>query len=77
MNSKREIREAGGRPSTARRLTAPLRLVARTALRMFVSSLIFFVCAALTLRLLGYDLELPPQLEEYFEGVERLTDVLS
>lgn len=74
MDSKRELEDRDVRP---RRALAPLRLAARTALRMLVSSLVFFVCAALTLRLLGYELELPPRLEEYFEGVERLADVLS
>lgn len=81
MDSRRKITRADVRPtrkSFARRaLLAPVRLVARTALRMFVTSLLFLVCAALTMRLLGYDVSLPERLGEYFEGVERLADILS
>ncbi|HEX5708982.1 MAG TPA: hypothetical protein VFX96_16900 [Pyrinomonadaceae bacterium] len=80
MDSNRENSRASARaPRTvpARRTLAPLRLVARVALRMLVSSLVFLVCAALALSALGYDVPWPSQFEEYFEGVERLADILS
>jgi hypothetical protein len=81
MDSQRKITRADVRPprkTFARRaLFAPLRLVMRTALRMLFTSLVFLVCAALTMRLLGYDVYLPERLGDYFEGVGRLADILS
>lgn len=60
-----------------RRALLPFKLLARMALRLVVTSMVFLVCAAVTLRLLGYELPLPSDFEEYFDGVERLADILS
>jgi hypothetical protein len=55
----------------------PLRLLLGVALRMLVTSAVFIICAAVALRLLGYDLPGASDLDKYFEGLEQLSDVLS
>lgn len=78
MDSTRKTVAPRARASLTRRLAlAPLRLLFGVALRLAVTSLVFFVCAALALHALGYELPSPSDFGEYFDGVERLADLLS
>ncbi len=78
MDSTRKTAAPRVRASLARRLAlAPFRLLFGVALRLCVTSVVFIVCAALTLKLFGYDVPSPSEFEEYFEGVERLAEILS
>lgn len=77
MNNERESEATRPRRRAARLLLLPLKLIFRAALRAMLSAVIFLTCAAVTVRLLGYELPAARELEKYFDGVERLADVLS
>lgn len=55
----------------------PVRLLLAAALRLLVTGVVFIVCAAVALRLMGYELPAASVLEEYLESIERLAGVLS
>lgn len=78
MDSTPETAAPRVHASRLRRLAlAPLRLLLGAALRLAVTGLVTLVCAALALKLLGYDVPSPSDLGEYLEGVGRLADILS
>ena len=55
----------------------PFRLALAAVLRLLVTCVVFVVCAAVALRLLGYELPGASELEQYMESIGRLADVLS
>lgn len=61
----------------ARAVLWPLRLALAAVLRLLVTCVVFVVCAAVVLRLLGYELPSASELEQYLESIGRLADVLS
>lgn len=61
----------------ARVALLPLRLLLAAALRMLLTAAVFVVCAAVALRLMGYELPGASQLEQYLESIGQLADVLS
>ncbi|HWS56593.1 MAG TPA: hypothetical protein VN228_20830 [Pyrinomonadaceae bacterium] len=58
-------------------LRAPARRLWRAALRAVVAGLVFAVCLAVALRLMGVPVPGPEELLDEFEGVSRLAEILS
>lgn len=77
MSQKRESKSAGRRRRLIRLALLPLKLAFRVALRVLVSGVVFLLCTATTMRLLGYALPGASDVENYFESIKRLADVLS
>ena len=60
-----------------RAVSTPARRLLRGLLRTVLTSLIFAVCFAAALRLMGVPLPGPEELLEKFESVSRLAEMLS
>lgn len=60
-----------------RALRVPARRLCRAALRAFVTGLIFAVCFAAALRIMGVPVPGPSELMDKFESVSRLAEILS
>lgn len=77
MSENGESGIAARRRRLLRLALLPFRLALGALLRALVSGVALFACAAVTLRLLGYELPDASDLEQYLESIGELADVLS
>jgi hypothetical protein len=58
-------------------LWRPVEYLLISAFKTVVMSIVFLACASVVMRWLGYPVPSLHQLQQYFENVTRLSDILS